>query len=459
MPDDATFLFGPVPHQEATDFIKSKPAVTRDVFNGLLPELKARAFVVTGIEGANVLQSVRDRIADLPAGHNWDDVKKDVVNDISPFIVDPNADPDEHDAQVNAANRRAELLLRTHGFQAYQAASYQVMDRQRDALPFWQYLTMEDERVRPAHAALDKIVLPQSDPFWQTHFPPWDFGCRCQVVPISQEDRDDIVADDKKRAPDAKLALEGPQADQLGHGRLVRSGQTFDVRPPVQKEGSTGYSWNPGDLRMPLDALRARYDAPVWAEFEAWARKTPLGEGQPTVWSWMGGKKGPPPLPKPGLDQFIAAHTALPGHMTEAEAAKFIEDIRQTHGIKMGEKTSVTVDPSLGHGWQDYVGFTIQRYFDMLPKEVLEMLPKFKTEVVALDTRQQLRHLQCRQPRAEAQRRAAHEGQGYDHLRDDHPRADPLGPFSRTAKLPRCRDQAFRGPREGRKNGSPAGVR
>jgi SPP1 gp7 family putative phage head morphogenesis protein len=230
---DLDFLFGPTPHDEAIDFIKSKPAVSRDVFNGLLPELKARAFTITGVEGANVLQRVRDRIADLPAGHDWDDIKKDIVGDISPFIVDPDASPEHRDGQINAANRRAELLLRTHGFQAYQAASYDVMDRQRDVMPFWQYLTMEDDRVRPEHAALDQIVLPASSPFWQGHYPPWDYGCRCQVVAISQEDRDDLAEQDKKNAPDCRLVLEGPQLQHLEHGTLVRS---FVTHVPVKAD-------------------------------------------------------------------------------------------------------------------------------------------------------------------------------------------------------------------------------
>ena len=221
-------------------------------------------------------------------GANWDDVKRDVADDISPFLVDPNAEPDERDGQINAANRRAELLLRTHGFQAYQAASYQVMDRQRDVLPYWQYLTMEDDRVRPEHACLDKLILPANDPFWESHFPPWDFGCRCQCVPISQEERDDQAAKDQKKAPDQRLVLDGPQLDRAGW-EVVRDGRRYDTRPPTQKEGASGYSWNPGSLRLPLDKLKGRYDPEVWAEFEMWARKTPLGENQPTVWEWLKG--------------------------------------------------------------------------------------------------------------------------------------------------------------------------
>ena len=44
-------------HAEAIDCIKSKPQVSREVFNQLLPELKARAFVVSGVENAHGLEA------------------------------------------------------------------------------------------------------------------------------------------------------------------------------------------------------------------------------------------------------------------------------------------------------------------------------------------------------------------------------------------------------------------
>jgi SPP1 gp7 family putative phage head morphogenesis protein len=81
-----------------------------------------------------------------------------------------------------AADRRAELLLRTHGQQAYATTQYKMMDEQRDLFPFWQYLSMGDSHVRATHAALDGVVLPADSEFWTTHFPPWDWGCRCQCA-------------------------------------------------------------------------------------------------------------------------------------------------------------------------------------------------------------------------------------------------------------------------------------
>src|SRR4051794_5742237 len=118
----ADFLFEPTPHQEAVDFIKDKPVLTREVFDQLLPELKARAFTIAGIEHADTLQRVRDMIAELPAGGDWKRIKKQVVAEISPYFI-TSEDEEERADQRRAADRRAELLLRTHGEEAYGAAA------------------------------------------------------------------------------------------------------------------------------------------------------------------------------------------------------------------------------------------------------------------------------------------------------------------------------------------------
>ena len=86
-------LLTPVPNAEAIAFLQDKAPVSRAVFDRLLPELKARAFTITGIEGASVLQKVRDRIAELPAGADWNAIKADIVNDLSPLHHQPQHRP------------------------------------------------------------------------------------------------------------------------------------------------------------------------------------------------------------------------------------------------------------------------------------------------------------------------------------------------------------------------------
>ena len=63
MPD---FLFTPEPNKEAAAFVAGKAAVSRAVFDGLLPELRPYAFTVAGVEDFRVLKRLRDRIAQQP---------------------------------------------------------------------------------------------------------------------------------------------------------------------------------------------------------------------------------------------------------------------------------------------------------------------------------------------------------------------------------------------------------
>ncbi len=64
-----------------------------------------------------------------------------------------------------------------------QASRYYSMKDRVDALPYWRYETMEDARVRPAHADLNNRVFHHDDEIWKTIYPPNGWRCRCSVRP------------------------------------------------------------------------------------------------------------------------------------------------------------------------------------------------------------------------------------------------------------------------------------
>lgn len=47
-----------------------------------------------------------------------------------------------------------------------------------------QYRTAHDDKVRPEHAALDRITLPMSDPFWESYYPPNGWNCFVAGTPV-----------------------------------------------------------------------------------------------------------------------------------------------------------------------------------------------------------------------------------------------------------------------------------
>lgn len=58
-----------------------------------------------------------------------------------------------------------------------------------------EYSTVGDDRVRPAHEALDKFTALISDPIWRTIYPPNDWNCRCWVIPGLSENVGAITLD------------------------------------------------------------------------------------------------------------------------------------------------------------------------------------------------------------------------------------------------------------------------
>jgi SPP1 gp7 family putative phage head morphogenesis protein len=70
--------------------------------------------------------------------------------------------------------------------QARQAENWiNNIDANKEILPLLQYQTVGDQRVRPAHAALDGIIKPVDDPFWDTFYPANSFRCRCVANQIT----------------------------------------------------------------------------------------------------------------------------------------------------------------------------------------------------------------------------------------------------------------------------------
>jgi len=73
--------------------------------------------------------------------------------------------------EYNQALSSAEMAKKWNGFK-----------EDSDLYPNLEYVAVMDTQTRSGHAALHGTVRPINDPFWDTHYPPIDWGCRCDVV-------------------------------------------------------------------------------------------------------------------------------------------------------------------------------------------------------------------------------------------------------------------------------------
>lgn len=162
------------------EVIRKRALARSETVKAMAPRLRARAVAAAGVEDAKVLGAVREACAKVPEGKDWREARKEVAEAIG---------------DKSAARRRAELVLRTQCETARAQARWAEMRRQADTMPYLMYDTMRDENVRPSHKALDGKIFRIDDPFWKTHYPPWDWGCRCTVIQMDAEQAREMCED------------------------------------------------------------------------------------------------------------------------------------------------------------------------------------------------------------------------------------------------------------------------
>jgi len=133
-----------------------------------------------------------------------------------------------------------------------------------DSRPYWQYVAVLDSRTRPAHKALHGMVFRYDDPFWQTHYPPLGFNCRCRVRALSKKDIDE-----------KGLPVSSAEGKITWEDALV-SKKTGEIKPvAVYKDPLTGmkiptdvgFSYNPGEASWFPDLDKYPYDvAKTWIQ-------------------------------------------------------------------------------------------------------------------------------------------------------------------------------------------------
>jgi len=88
-------------------------------------------------------------------------------------------------------NWRTRVIYQTNLSTSYAAGRLaQLRDPELQKLkPYWMYRHSDSvTRPRPLHVSWDGLVLPADHPWWQTHYPPNGWGCKCRVVAVSREE-------------------------------------------------------------------------------------------------------------------------------------------------------------------------------------------------------------------------------------------------------------------------------
>ena len=169
--------------------------MTKQVFDGLTPLYRRDAITVAGVNDQRIIAKVQAELAGvLERGGTDADFRKAVDGITDTAGVE------------RIAGFELDTVFNTNVGKAYSAGRYEQMngDSTREALPYWQFWTVGDDRVRPEHRALDQFLARAIDPVWNKIYPPCGYNCRCSVVPLMQDEALDI---DPHAGEDGRMRL------------------------------------------------------------------------------------------------------------------------------------------------------------------------------------------------------------------------------------------------------------
>ncbi|MBN9078202.1 MAG: hypothetical protein BGN87_06290 [Rhizobiales bacterium 65-79] len=169
----------PVRFTEAIDFLRRRLALPDGEWERLQEEAGAAGVQrATGLKAQIARDFLEALTETLDEGGTLDDFREDYDAIVARRGWEPPGGADWH----------SELVFRTLTAQSYAAGRWQQIERLKAVRPYLRYVTMEDNRVRPAHAAWHNTILPVDHPWWDTHYPPCGFNCRCHVQSLSERD-------------------------------------------------------------------------------------------------------------------------------------------------------------------------------------------------------------------------------------------------------------------------------
>lgn len=187
--------FASLPFDEAMDYFRQKVNLPTERWTDLWEGMHSRAFVVAGAMKGELLSDLRAAIDKAIAeGTTITDFRKAFDDTV------------KRNGWSYRGSRgwRTGVIFNTNLRVAYSAGHYRQMTDPDvlKARPYWRYIGGLSEHPRPLHRSWSGTVLPADDPWWDTHFTPNGWGCKCKVVSHSRPEieRDGLKVSDK--APD-----------------------------------------------------------------------------------------------------------------------------------------------------------------------------------------------------------------------------------------------------------------
>lgn len=216
------------PYQQQVDFFKKKLNLPTRTWRDLMRGAHDHAFVVAGAQAADLIADLRESVRQaIDEGLTLSSFRAQFDETVARYGWEYNG----------GRNWRTKVIYLTNLRTSHAAGRYQQLSSPAAlaARPYWRYVHSDDVlQPRPLHESWDNLILPADDPWWDTHYPPNDWGCQCRVFSVAKDELPDF----NKTQPDSA-------PDDGSYTHTDPDGNTTDLPSGV------GYGWDyaPGQSR------------------------------------------------------------------------------------------------------------------------------------------------------------------------------------------------------------------
>lgn len=256
----ASAEYSSLPFDEAIRYFRDKVDLPTQAWTDLWEGMHTRAFTVAGAVQDGLLCDLR-RAVDKAISEG---------TTLESFRKDFDALVERHGwAHKGGRAWRSKVIYEANVSTAYSAGHYKRMTDPavRAAMPYWRYVRSSSEHPRPEHLAWVNVILRWDDPWWDEHYPPNGWGCKCGVVAMTPRQVDRLQAEEAGGA--FPVRREAPAA---AHRNWVNPASGEEIRVP--RGVDPGWGYNPGRAAWGKPLSREVMDSWRAQGGSAWERLT-----------------------------------------------------------------------------------------------------------------------------------------------------------------------------------------
>lgn len=156
---------------------RGKNLVLTTKWNELSSGSHDKAFTVAKVMSADLLQDIYNHVEQAKRdGWTLDEFRKNLLPKL------------ESAGWVGANPSRLKVIYETNMQVAYAKERYKQHKLVSDEYPYWRYEQVERETKNHDHSKYHNKIFRHDDPIWSSIYPPSEYGCKCTVTPMSEDD-------------------------------------------------------------------------------------------------------------------------------------------------------------------------------------------------------------------------------------------------------------------------------